>query len=49
MLCDTCQRNQTCLPRSLAKQDARVLNLLQRLKKCDLRVAIDAARTKAAV
>lgn len=49
MLCDTCQRNQTCLPRSLAQQDAKVLKLLQRLQKCDLRIPVDAVLAKTVV
>lgn len=38
MLCDTCQRQQACLPSLLAQQDQRVQQLLRRMKQCDRRI-----------
>lgn len=38
MLCDTCQRQEGCLPSLLAKSDEQLKKMLHRLKKCDLRI-----------
>ncbi|NJL87914.1 MAG: hypothetical protein HC886_21150 [Leptolyngbyaceae cyanobacterium SM1_1_3] len=38
MLCNTCQRQQTCLPSLLAQQDQQMQKLLRRLQKCDRRI-----------
>jgi hypothetical protein len=37
MLCESCDRNNTCLPSVLAKTDERLENMLNNLEQCDMR------------
>jgi hypothetical protein len=37
MLCDACNRQPTCLPARLAKQDVTINALLKKLDKCSLK------------
>jgi predicted RecB family nuclease len=39
MICETCQRQDTCLPRLLAKNDQKLQNMLEGLKHCKMRIA----------
>lgn len=39
MLCDTCQRQGSCLPSLLAKGDQQLQKLLEELKRCEMRIA----------
>ncbi|MEB3357528.1 MAG: hypothetical protein VKK04_12440 [Synechococcales bacterium] len=38
MLCDACQKQTSCLPSQLSRQDPQIRHLLVNLKACDLQV-----------
>jgi hypothetical protein len=39
MLCDDCQRKKICPPALIAKNDPQLQKMLERLRRCELRVA----------